>query len=402
MAVAQKILIVDDDQIIQKIYTGLFTRSGYEVEFAGDGEAAIAQLKTATPNLVLLDLFLPKINGVEVLKFIRVARANRELPVIVFTSSYNSRYVKQAWDLGATTCVAKDHFDPARVLELVRTTLAKAQPPAASSSETPEDGLPADGGAAVPGADGPIANRTDLEGLRKKLAESFPAVRAELRSRLQQLVNSEADGSRSPKLSELQRVVQSLTKQAAAAGFIRLACLSRSVGDLLGELYNQPSGINPCSLRTIGQALDLAAVLFNQSVAALAEPLAPGLMLIAAKQVSSLELMAPLKKVNLVSVCVQELSQVLDLLEHNRFHLVLMDQETPELKGPELCSMVRSFPANKRAQVIFVSSLDDYETQVRSNLGGANDLIARPVRFVELALKALTHMMREQLTGAAA
>lgn len=404
MATVQTVLIVDDDPIIQKIYTGVFAGAGFVVEFAGDGEAAIAFLKNSTPDLVLLDLFLPKVNGVEVLKYIRVGRANRTLPVIVFTSAYNSRYVKQSWDLGATTCVAKNHFEPARILELVRTTLAKVRPPVETSSDGAAADFPAGGDASTPGSDSSpaAAARTSIEGLRQKLAESFPSVRAELRSRLQTLVNSEGDSSRLPKLAEVQRVVQALTKQASGAGLIKLVCLSRVVGDLLGELGNQPSGINPCSLRTIGQAVDLIGVLFDQAVTTLTEPPAPGLMLIAAKQVSSLELMAPLKKANLVSISVQELSAAVDLLEQNRFHLVLLDQETPELKGPELSSMVRSFPANKRTHVIFVTRLDDYEIQVRSDMSGANDLIARPVRLAELAVKALTHLLREQVGVAAA
>lgn len=183
--------------------------------------------------------------------------------------------------------------------------------------------------------------------------------------------------------------IQSLTKQASAAGLVKLVCLARSTGDLLDELYKQPSSINPCSVRTISQALDLLTVLFDQNITELAEPMVPGLMLTAAKQVSSLDLMAPLKKANLVAVSVQELSLALDLLEQNRFHLVLLDHSTPELKGSELCPVVHSYTLNKRAHVILVTSLDDYENQVQSNLAGANDLIARPVRLVELTVKAL-------------
>jgi len=67
----KKILIAEDDAVIARIYQGLLRREGFETEVAADGHLAIESLEKSRPDLVLLDLMLPKRNGVQVLKHIR-------------------------------------------------------------------------------------------------------------------------------------------------------------------------------------------------------------------------------------------------------------------------------------------------------------------------------------------
>ena len=106
-AAKKQILIVEDDPILIRIYDHQFKVEGWKVEFATNGEAAIASLKARRPDLVVLDLQLPKINGIDVLKFARAQPETAEVPIIVFTNSYLNRNVHAAWQAGASKCLTK-------------------------------------------------------------------------------------------------------------------------------------------------------------------------------------------------------------------------------------------------------------------------------------------------------
>lgn len=103
------LLIADDDHFITKIFNEKFKSSGYQVSVANDGEAAIKVLQKNKPDAILLDLILPDMNGVEVLKFIRSDENLADLPVIVISnSSYFSGMVQAAWNAGATHFINKE------------------------------------------------------------------------------------------------------------------------------------------------------------------------------------------------------------------------------------------------------------------------------------------------------
>jgi len=91
----------------------------------------------------------------------------------------------------------------------------------------------------------------------------------------------------------------------------------------------------------------------------------------------------------------------LKLLEENRFDLILLDVQMPGLNGFELCAQLHDTRANATTPVIFLTALNDFETRTRSTLSGGIDFIGKPVMLVELAVKALTHVLRAQCqTGA--
>ena len=79
----KKMLIIEDDQIVGHIYLRKFQAEGFQVELAGDGEAGLAATLKSTPDVVILDLMLPRMNGVEVLKKLRAEPTTRGLPVVV-------------------------------------------------------------------------------------------------------------------------------------------------------------------------------------------------------------------------------------------------------------------------------------------------------------------------------
>ena len=103
----KKVLIIEDDQIVANIYRNKLAVNGFQVEIAGDGESGLELIKKLHPDILLLDLMLPKISGVELLKKIRSEPDFREMPIIVFSSTYLSNVVQDAWKAGATKCLSK-------------------------------------------------------------------------------------------------------------------------------------------------------------------------------------------------------------------------------------------------------------------------------------------------------
>ena len=86
----KRIVVVDDQPILGTIYRTKFTAEGFQVDVASDGEQALELIGRTNPDLVLLDLNLPKINGMEVLKRLRAQSSFLTLPVIVFSANARS------------------------------------------------------------------------------------------------------------------------------------------------------------------------------------------------------------------------------------------------------------------------------------------------------------------------
>jgi DNA-binding response OmpR family regulator len=70
------------------------------------------------------------------------------------------------------------------------------------------------------------------------------------------------------------------------------------------------------------------------------------------------------------------------------------------MNGFELCSKLRSLPEHKKTPVVFVTSLNDFESRANSTMSGGNDFIAKPFLFIELAVKALVYVFRAQFSAA--
>src|SRR6185503_8547415 len=103
-----------------------FTVEGYQVEIALDGETGLELIKTFRPDAVILDLMLPKLTGIELMKRIRAEPDFEKLPLIVFSNTYLSNMVQEAWKAGATKCLSKAACTPRQVLDVLRSTTGSA------------------------------------------------------------------------------------------------------------------------------------------------------------------------------------------------------------------------------------------------------------------------------------
>lgn len=118
------ILFADDDEFLTGVCAEAFERAGYQFISAKDGHEACDKLVQKKPDLLLLDLKLPGIDGIGVLKFLRSRPDLEKLPVfIISSSSYFSAIVQTAWAEGATQFIRKGEFSPAGIVDEVRKTL---------------------------------------------------------------------------------------------------------------------------------------------------------------------------------------------------------------------------------------------------------------------------------------
>ena len=115
-----RILLVDDDNILLRIYQSKLTKEGYSVNAVGDGTTALSELQRTPPDLMLLDLMLPDMNGVEVIRAVRAAERERHLPIIVLSNVYLSEETDAAIAAGADRVFAKSVTSPRTVVDAIR------------------------------------------------------------------------------------------------------------------------------------------------------------------------------------------------------------------------------------------------------------------------------------------
>jgi len=97
----RKLLIIEDDRIIGSIYSKKFSAEGFDVEVAEDGQTGLERILAFRPDIVLLDLMLPKLNGLEILARVRATPEFQHLPIIVFSNAYMTTVIDSAWKAGA-------------------------------------------------------------------------------------------------------------------------------------------------------------------------------------------------------------------------------------------------------------------------------------------------------------
>jgi CheY-like chemotaxis protein len=118
------ILLAEDDAFTREVYRLGLVREGFQVEVAADGVAAAKMLNRISPDLVLLDLIMPKLSALEVLKFIRSDSRFKATPVVVFTSSGRAAEVEPLNRYGVQWAVSKSEYSPPKLAALLREILA--------------------------------------------------------------------------------------------------------------------------------------------------------------------------------------------------------------------------------------------------------------------------------------
>jgi len=121
----KKILFVEDEPSLQKAISEVLTQEGFKVLSAADGEEGLKLARSESPDLILLDLILPKKDGFEVLKELKADEKMKDIPVIVLTNLEGIGDVEKALTLGAKTYLVKANYELEDVLKLVKEHLRK-------------------------------------------------------------------------------------------------------------------------------------------------------------------------------------------------------------------------------------------------------------------------------------
>ena len=387
-----KILIIEDDQLVANIYRNKFAHEGFEAETAPDGEIGIKLVSSFRPDVVLLDLLLPGATGLEVMRWIRAHAEFAKLPIIVFSNTYLSQIVQEAWKAGASKCLAKANSTPRQVIDAVRSVIN----PNGSTDQKSE--------ASTTKAIAPGVEAEDEASFEARLREDFirnlPATLAALRTFLQGLTRAENEAGRLKQIEQLYRRTHSLSSNAGIVGAADIALMADALEALLKELQDKPNNINVSTLRTLALALDFMAVLFDRASSP-ATPFPPADVLVVDDDaISRRAITYALEKAQMKSISVEDPVRALDTLMHRKFELIFLDVDMPNMNGFELCTKIRALPKYAKTPIVFVTGLNDLESRANSTMSGGNDFIAKPFLFIELTVKALVHVLRSRLTSA--
>lgn len=426
MDTPRKILLIEDDSVSGNLYKDMLQSHGYEVRMAADGENARAMLLYSVPDLILLDLLLPKMSGLEVLKLVRQLKFSRDVPVIVFSSAVPGSLGTEALEAGADKCLSKADCTPERMLEVIRALLenprsAPAATPASDSVAETQPVIPAASsnpgsaseGSALASSRLPTGSTVQLaqvdpssesmeqisiEALRGEIRHAFlqtapPKVSA-LRPRLLELINKK-DADWPAFLADLHVVVRPLTANAELAGLERISRLSKAMAALTQELVEEPETLNMSSQRTVAQGLDFLITLFQEANQQTEKPVGRSRVLVVDDEpICRLSAAAALESADLTTLSFEDPLLALRVLAENRFDLVVTDVDMPGKNGFELCGELRAMRTNTNTPVILLTGLTDLQSRARSALSGADEFIAKPFAPAQLAVKALTLVLK--------
>ncbi|MFA6544775.1 MAG: response regulator [Limisphaerales bacterium] len=392
----RKLLIIEDDRIIGSIYSKKFAVEGFDVEVAEDGQAGFERISAFRPDIVLLDLMLPRMNGLEILARVRAMPEFQQLPIIVFSNAYMSSVIDAAWKAGATTVLTKSNTSPKKLTETIHELLAKLdaarQAPAASAASRPAAPAP------------PVSASRDEDAFqaeqRRQFLSGIPQFSQAIRDLHQNFIRTEDRTGKITAVGELYRHIHALTGSAGMVGADIIARISAAYEALLKEMHDKPANINVSTTRTSTQTIFFISTLLEK--AANLPHLTnfdPSVLAVDDEEISRRAVMLSIEKAGVRGVACEVGDAALQRARETHFDLIVLDVDMPGMNGFELCSKLRTQPDYKDTPVIFVTSLGDFQSRARSTLSGANDLIAKPFVFVELSVKVLSYLLKAQLAA---
>ncbi|HUR46549.1 MAG TPA: response regulator [Candidatus Saccharimonadales bacterium] len=113
----KRILIAEDDALTARVYASILQKAGYEVEIVGDGPSVLPKVGAWLPHGILLDIMLPGLNGIDVLKFTRASDYGRTLPILVVTNAFIPEFIEGARAAGANKVFSKAQLTPREILD---------------------------------------------------------------------------------------------------------------------------------------------------------------------------------------------------------------------------------------------------------------------------------------------
>jgi DNA-binding response OmpR family regulator len=389
----KKILFVDDDPVVLMLYRNRLQREGFEVLFAEDGEVALNILSQTRPDLVVLDLMLPKVNGVEVLKHIRADERLKGTPVLILSNAYMTELAQKAMQSGANKGMLKTECTPARLVEAVRDMLGF----------DPVFGLVAgksgrsQAEAFVAAATAAHADEMTLKATREEFIKDAPAEVAKIRDHCLAYIKAASTPTGLQQLNNLYQRVHFLTARAGLAGCAKSALLASAFEALLFEVVFKPANVTASVLQTIAQAVDCLGRLCQSGETGTAGlGLKAKILIVDDDAVCNYTMVAALKRAHFEPVSVEDPAVAVQLVQATQYDIILLDINMPGMNGFELCEALRRMPQYQETPVIFITGNGDFQNRAQGILSGGNDLIVKPTSPLELVLKTTMHLLQPQ------
>lgn len=118
------VLVVDDEAMVRDLYRVALEHAGYRIVEAADGEAGLEVAGAAEPAMILLDVRMPKMNGIEMLRKLKEADATRDIPVVILSNFDEPSVVRESLQLGARGYLVKVGTDPRELANVVGNVLS--------------------------------------------------------------------------------------------------------------------------------------------------------------------------------------------------------------------------------------------------------------------------------------
>ena len=132
-----KVLIIEDDPLMSRMYQKIFLFEKFEVEVAHDGEEGFEKAKTVKPTIVLCDIMMPKMNGLQVLEKLKLDPETKAIPVIMLTNLASEKDAENAMMKGAIKYIIKSQYEPKQITDMVKEIVAASTRDQVPTSVTP-------------------------------------------------------------------------------------------------------------------------------------------------------------------------------------------------------------------------------------------------------------------------
>lgn len=125
---SKKILLVEDEDFIRELYVRQLTKAGFQIKSAVDGQSGLNMLNAETFDLLLLDIMLPGMNGLQLLRSFKTQNPNSTMITILLTNLGQEAVIKEGFELGAQAYLIKASYTPDQVVTEVKNALSGGQP----------------------------------------------------------------------------------------------------------------------------------------------------------------------------------------------------------------------------------------------------------------------------------
>ena len=344
----KRVLVIDDDQFVLKVYQSKFESEGMHAEVAADPVSALTLIKANVPDLILLDLMLPAMNGVDLLKQIRGLPGAATVPVLVFTHSYDSSLIDQAKAAGADLCLNKNNVSPNRLIEMVRHALAQGrrQTLPTATAATPAKAQPTPGG-----------EKQFIRGdLRKRMMDEAPAIEGQLREVVQTFTTAPDGNQRMSALSQLNSQLGDIIHDAVDADLFDIIMMGRALSRMIVDLEHHPEEISQGTVRSFGTAVITIANLYRRIGSAPAEPELPGLAVIVLDNPQAGGLIASaFIEVGFPAVTFSTTDAAASFVLENPANLIICSEQWPECTGQEFFLRCSSIEGRRDLRSLYLS-----------------------------------------------